>query len=471
MNRYIILLLSLFFIFQSCKDEVKPPVDTTGRYVIFGANTNHWQPIDKQTRFQGVRYYCPIGWSFRVGGWRGQPMYQGQKQFMGIDDYLNALNQPGTDALLCLMQSPDWINGYDSGELNTNDFPPIGKGLDRRDPKSYSTVASVYAAYAKRYGSITHPYGSYRIDPTLPRWRGDGPQEYKSGLNLVKYIEVGNEFDRWWKVGTSESAQYMNAEEHAALLICAYDSIKAADPGMKVVMAGLTNFHYKYLKQMNDFCKSRGRSFPSDAINVHHYSNSGNRTGVHPPTWNINGGVAPELDPDIISLDSVVEFANTLRLPVWVTEFGYDTEQGSPMAPTTFDGITSTQLADQWNVRTALEYVRRGAHRCYVFNIADEAGSNIGLYQSSGLLKGDHKGYEPKPGFASYAMLCDQTRGCKYIADESRQDIRIMRFKSPNDENIIAYWSPTASGKRFGAVIAGQNVIVTESVQYTDNEK
>lgn len=43
-------------------DTITPPADTTGRSVVFGINTNHWQPFDRQKQFQGVRYYLPLVW-------------------------------------------------------------------------------------------------------------------------------------------------------------------------------------------------------------------------------------------------------------------------------------------------------------------------------------------------------------------------------------------------------------------------
>jgi hypothetical protein len=338
--------------------------------------------------------------------------------------------------------------------------------LDRTAPASYSQVAGIYAAYAKRYGSRAHPAGAYPVDKTPPRWNGDGPQQYKSGLNLVRFIEVGNEFDRWWKLGTPEAAQYMRPDEHAALLIAAFDSIKAADPAITVVMAGLTNFDVKYLRAMSAFCAARGRKFPADVINVHHYSNAGNRPGVHPPTWFVDKAAAPELDPDVVSLDSVVAFARALNLPVWVTEFGYDTQPGSQMTPGVFPGATPEMLAAQWNVRSALEYVRRGAERAYVFTMADEPNPYCGLYCSSGLLRNEASGFAPKTGFYSYAELCKETRGCRYVADESSAEVRAMRFKAQDGTSVFAYWSPTASGKKFDAKVAGENVTVTESVKY-----
>ena len=122
------------------------------------------------------------------------------------------------------MQSPDWLNGYTAGWI-TNDWPPIRPGLDKKDPASWAEIASIYKAFAIRYGSKVHPKGSYKVDPAGPRWNGDLPQQELSGLNLVKTIEVGNEVDRWWS-----PEQALSAEEHAAMLLTCYDAIKSADP-------------------------------------------------------------------------------------------------------------------------------------------------------------------------------------------------------------------------------------------------
>lgn len=446
-----------------CDTTTTTPVDTSiGRAILFGVNSNHWQPIDKQTMFQSVRCYSPIGWSFTAAGFYGQPLKQAQKQFLGIDDYLTAMKSANVDVLLCLMQSPDWLNGHSVG-INTNDFPPIRPGLDRETPGSYSEIAGIYKAYAIRYGSRQWPVGSYRIDPAPPRWNGDAPQTFKSGLNLVKHIEVGNEVDRWWKIGTPE---YMTPREHAAFLIAVFDSIKLADPSMMVVMAGLTNYDTKYLVSMKSFCDERGRKFPADVVNVHHYSNNGNVAGAQPPTWLANGGCSPESDRDMVTLSACVAFAKSIGLPCWMTEFGYDHTVGSQMAPQPIGTNTNEQTVAEWNVRSALEIVRLGAVRAYVFTIADEPNPSAGLFQSCGLLKSESMAYAPKLAFTEFVRLNSELAGFKYIADESTAKMRVLKWRHPDGRIKFAYWSPTSTNATFVNTLAGSTVTVTEMVKY-----
>lgn len=446
---------------------VNPPVDTSaGRSVMFGANTNHYQPAAQQKKLQSVRYYLPIGWVFTPSGFYGQPMKQGQKQYLGVDDYLSDMKSAGVDVLLTLMQSPDWLNGHNSGGLNTNEFPPIRPGLDREKPASYAEIAGIYKAFTIRYGSKVWPAGSYRIDPAPPRWNGDGPQVYKSGLGLVKFIETGNEKDVWWKIGTPESAMYMTPKEHAAFQIAVYDSIKLADPSMTVVMAGLTNYDLKYLQEMNAACVALGRKFPADIVNVHHYSSTGNLPGVHPPTWPTNSGCAPEMDKDMATLAKIVAFAQSIGLPTWVTEYGYDTAAGSPLAPTPTAGIGNDRLQSEWNVRSALEHVRLGAVRSYVFTMADEPGAAPSLFQTSGLLRGESTGYAEKPSFGAFVDLNNQLRGFRYLGDESTAKARVMKFRHPDGRIKYAFWSPTVTGATVQTTVAGTTVSATEFVQF-----
>jgi len=450
---------------------INPPTDTSaGRSVMFGVNTNHFQKASAQKQMQSVRYYLPIGWVFTEAGFYGQPMKQGQKQYLGVDDYLTDMKSAGVDVILTLMQSPDWLNGHNSFGLNTNDFPPVRPGLDKENPASYREIAGIYGAFAKRYGSRVWPAGSYRIDPAPPRWNGDAKQVYKSGMGLAKIIETGNERDVWWKIGTPESDQYMTPKQHAAFQIAVYDSIKAADPTITVVMSGLTNYDLKYLQEMKAACDALGRKFPADVINVHHYSSTGNLPGVHPPTWPVNSGCAPEMDKDMATLSKIVAFAQSIGLPVWVTEYGYDTAAGSQLAPTASAGLPNERLQAEWNVRSALEHIRLGAVRSYVFTMADEPAAGPGLFQTSGLLRSESTGYAEKPSFGAFVDLNNQLRGFRYMADESTAQIRVMKFRHPDGRIKYAFWSPTATGKVTPSTIAGTNVSVTEFVQFVNVE-
>lgn len=414
------------FVFHSCKFAPQPPVpvcpcpcdtvvvvppkpDTTAHEFLLGANANHWMPKEQQARFMGVRLYLPIGWCWTENGWYGQPLKQAQKQFLGVDDYLIYMKSKGVDVLLTAMQSPDFLNGHTQG-INTNDYPPVRPGADLNDPKSYAEIASIYKAFAIRYGSKVWPHGSYKIDPATPRWNGDERQVEKSGLDLVKTMEIGNENSRWWN-----REQYMTPEQYSAMLMACYDSIKAADPNMGVLMSGTTNFELPYLKGMYEYFKSHGRPFLSQAINVHHYQSSGNLPGVHPPTWPVNSGVNWDQDKDFVTASQVVSWARSIGLPCYVTEYGFDTQPGSQVYPSYLNGKTAEQVQAEWLVSTTLEYKRIGFSRAYIFTISDEPNPVGGTFNSCGLLKGENFGYAEKPAMAAIADLCAALKAGKMV--------------------------------------------------------
>ena len=376
------------------------PPDTTANGFILGVNANIWHPKDQQARMQSIRLYAPIGWAWTSKGFYGQPILQGQKQFLGLDDYLTFMKSKDVDVLLCLMQSPGFINGH---EGLSNEWPPVRPGADKNDPKSYAEIASIYKAFAIRYGSKVWPKGSYKLDDSPPRWTGDPAQEYKSGLDLVKVIEVGNEVDIWW---APEKA--LTAEQHAIMQMVVYDSIKAYQPDMGVIIAGQTNYDLPRLKRMAAKFTALGRPFLSQAINVHHYQSTGNLPGVHPPQWPINGGCDWSEDKDFSTASQVVSWAKSIGLPCYITETGFDTQPGSQMYPHTLNGKTAEQIQAEWLVSTVLEYKRIGFERVYLFAMADEPNPNAGTFTSSGLLYGESTGYKEKPAMKAAADLCQQ---------------------------------------------------------------
>lgn len=383
------------------------PCDTTATGTtpvtsfMFGVNTNTWQPVDRQTSFKTVRMYQLSGSFYTNSGWYGQPLLQGQKQFMGLDDYLMAMKKAGTDVVFTLTGSPDYLNGQTEG-YRTNNWPPVNVGGGRTNPAAYSEFAEICRAVAIRYGGSQHPVGSYKIDPAGPRWNGDAPQQYKSGLGLIKYIEPGNEWDRWWDRGTPK---YMTSEEQAALMLACYDAIKFADPGMKVVTPGLTGFDLKRLEEIEAWCNAIGRKFPADVVNVHHYSSTGNVKGKHPPTWQVNSGCSPENDKDFDTVKDIVKWANDRSMPVWVTEFGYDTNPGSQLYPSELGMKTAEKVQADWLVKSVELYKRFGVERAYVFTLADEPNPNSGTFTSSGVLFGESSGYGEKAAFSALKAL------------------------------------------------------------------
>lgn len=429
----------------------------------------HWVPVEKLKPFRFIRPYMATNWLWQPGGLYSQPMYQaGSPKVMGLDDYFSSLKTAGIIPVPCINQTPIWsrkVNGsLPEGDLG-DDLPPLNSPSDNRtDPKSYSKYAEFWFQFIARYGSVKHPLNLLRVDKT-PRWAGDIANEPKTGLNLLTHVEVWNEPDKWWKT----NAIYMTPEEYAAMLSISYDRIKAADPNIKVVMGGLTGFDLKYLTRMNDWFKSKGMAFKADVINVHHYSNRGNKLGQWPPTWYEGGAVPPELDEDFQGIIPIVNFSKGLGKPIWVTEFGTDSKPPSWMCAQV-PGITSEALQGYWLARTYLEYLRLGVDNLFMFNAINEPGElKGGLYQNSGLLTGLNSPvpYTPKESYHIVSKLIEALTGATYYADLSTTSAKILSFKMAGKTRIF-YWSPTMTNKIVQINIGGRTYTATENPQHFD---
>lgn len=484
-----------------------PVVQASGAAEKVNLSGFHWVPLDKLKPFKFLRIYVATNWVWQKGGLYVEPMYQaGSPAVPGFDTYLAAAKAQGLEVMPCINQTPAWYrNGWFTGQqakaqkalapdkYNTktsiwkdaingkaqsaeaasgdlgDDFPPVRPGYDRTSPKSYSDFAGFWGQFIMRYGSVKHPLNKLRVDKT-PRWSGDIPNEPKTGLALVKYVEVWNEPDKWWKLGGAESAIYMQPQEYAAMLWACYDSIKAADPAVQVVMSGLTGFDLAYLTAMEAYYKAKGVQFKADVVNVHHYSNSGNQLGQWPPTWNEAGAVCPEADKDFPGIYPLVKFAHDRQKPIWVTEFGSDTRAPSWMFAAPFSGFNSEQLQAQWLARTYLEYIRYGVDNCFMFNAINEPGeANGGLYQNSGLLYGQNAPapFAPKPSYITVTQLIADLKDAVYLADLSTPQVRIMAFRIPGKVRLF-YWSPTMAGASINFKIGTNTLTATEWPQNID---
>lgn len=379
-----------------------PPIITQNDGI--GANTFPWVPLEKLDFFSTLRCYIASGWIFRPGGLFVQPMYQAETAEMhGLDDFFTAAKNRGIDILPCINQTPEWFRNTGNG-TGSNDFPFIKPGLSRTDVKSWEPYAEYWFQFVCRYGATVHPLTDLRVDTTA-RWPGDIKNVPRSGLGLIRAVEINNEVDRWWDKGTEK---YVTGAEHATMLAAVIKAIRRADPGMKIVMAGLTGFDLPYLREMDAAFKKLGIAWP-DIVNVHHYSHEGNQAGVWPPTWWNDGATYPENDKDFSTIGAIVEFGKSIGRPVWVTEFGADTRAPSWMhVQGSKFGVTDEQAQATLIEKTFRAYRQAGVQRAYVFMAADEGGQ--GLWQSCGLLSSQATGYKPKPSYYTIKQLVEEIR-------------------------------------------------------------
>lgn len=343
----------------------------------------HYMDWDKLEHVEGRYSFNPT----TSGGWDYDAVYTRCKA-------------EGIEVLACLQTMPPWLVGTYPADMQYHDNIPMRYGRDASQPTSYLEQAKVGFQYAARYGQNT------LLNPALvsvwpyPRWTHDRVNEVKIGLGLVKYIECGNERDKWWQGRKA----YQTAREYAANLSAFYDGhkntlgpgvgVKNADPSMKVVMTGLASASTDYLRGMIDWCKQYRGYRPDgsvdvcwDVVNYHYYSNDANQSQSGSPTR----GAAPEVSKAADVADEFVQVAHRElnNMPVWLTELGYDANQGSPLKAIPIGAKSEYLTQADWNLRSGLLYNRMGIDRTFFFLLYDDNFPNPTQFASMGFINSD----------------------------------------------------------------------------------
>lgn len=377
---------------------------------MIGVNAFEWDFEDAQTSwlinetkmqamksFKGIRHY--IDWEkleSSEGGYTYNPTHSGSWNY---DTIYVRCKVEGIEVLACIKTLPNWLlETYPSSERDHENVP-VRYGSDFSSPLSYIEQAKVAFQYAARYGSNPN------VNPALvsvnpnQRWFGDGINVVKIGMNLIKYMECDNERDKWWKGRKG----YQTAREYAANLSAFYDGhkntmgagvgVKNADPNMKVVIGGLASAYIgaDYIKGMIDWCKQYRGYKPDgsvdlcwDVINYHLYPDNANSS----QSGTASRGVAPEISAAVSVADDFLKTSHesSYDMPVWVSETGYDVNQGSPIKAIPIGSKSALDTQADWILRTALLYARKGIEKVYFYQTYDFDINNPTQFGSSGLL-------------------------------------------------------------------------------------
>ncbi|GAB4039766.1 hypothetical protein GCM10028774_42150 [Spirosoma jeollabukense] len=386
--------------------------------------------------FGGIRHY--MDWhklESEEGSYTYNPTMSGGWNYDAIYERCKA---EGIEVLACLKTIPDWmVNTYPPADRDSENTP-LRYGKDFTDPNSYLEQAKVAFQYMARYGSNTTVNPALLSVHSTPRWPGDNPNTIKIGLGLIKYIECDNERDKWWKGRKA----YQTAREYAANLSAFYDGhknsmgpgvgVKNADPSAQVVVGGLASASSgsDYLKGMVDWCKQYRGYKPDgtvnlcwDVVNYHMYSDntSSSQSGTS------TRGAAPEVTP-------INRVANDFRqtahrqsydMPVWITEAGYDVNQGSPLRAIPIGNKSALETQGDWILRTSLLYARLGIEKLFFYQLYDD-NSTGGMFGTSGLANGDNMTRRPA---ADYLYQTKKLFG-EYIYKETlNQDPIVDRYE------------------------------------------
>lgn len=310
-------------------------------------------------------------------------------------------------AMLATMQNiPQWIMATYPDSLQSINNNPVRYGKNLSDPVSYIEQAKLAFQFTARYGrnkaidsALVSVYG-------IPAWFNANVNVKKIGLGLVNYIECGNEVDKTWQGRKG----FLTGREYAANLSAFYDGhlntmgpgvgVKNADSTMQVVMSGTASSATDYLRGIIDWCKEFRGYKPDgtvnlcfDVINYHYYSNDASSSQAGGATR----GAAPEVTTAAQTAKAFLSVSRryAYNRPVWVSELGYDVNQGSPYKAIPVGPKSALQTQADWLLRSSLLYAREGLGRCFLYRAYDEDVNSTTKFASMGLL---NKGtYTRKP--------------------------------------------------------------------------
>jgi hypothetical protein len=422
---------------------------------FIGVNGFIDDPVDKLATIGNVREYH--NWSWCEGnGATAYPGYPNNQNafslwngFWDFDAYYADLAAKGVFAYPVIQQGVSWING--------GAVPPVAAGSDPTIPQSYAAHADHLFQYAARYGRV-------KVADNLLKLATD--QKRVSGLDTLRYIEDYNEQDANWILPSSQPL--FTAAQYAAMASADYDGderrmgttvgVKNADPQMKLVMGGLAGSGTgvsaweksveAYVDGIRAWAAShRAGNFPADVINVHYYSFGPDPFG----TANPRPASSPEADKvqESMALLRAYRDRNLPGKELWLTEFGYDTDNLSRLRAPAIGQNPAPIVQGQWLVRYVLALMAAGLDRAFVFMLRDGCeGSNCHVqFDTCGLMTVKDK-WLPKPSYFFLATLRSRLGpfGWAGEASSDNPNVRIARFKDPsNAKGAYVLWAPTSN--------------------------
>ena len=291
-----------------------------------------------------------------------QPEPNGPINFTRTDRVVTLATRHGIELLPIVILAPPWAR------LNGADFSPP------RNPDEY---AAYVTALVRRYG----PAGSF--------W-AEHPELKKKPL---RKWQMWNEPHLGFQWTDGKDEDY--APAYGALLRASYRAVHAADRGASVVLAGLSNYSWRYLENL--YSRGRIRGYYDIAA-------------VHPYTRTASGVVTIAK-----RFRRVMAKRGDGRKRLWITELGLPASRGreeSKSALQTTDSGMAKFLSDSF---ASVARTRRsrsvGVSRVYWYTWASVYCCEIFRY--TGLLAYDNKSaVKARPAHRAYIRSARRAQGC-----------------------------------------------------------
>lgn len=397
---------------------------------FFGANQN----INIQDEFYYSQYALPFKWfrdyvswswlqdDLTVFGWNGEA-YSGS--WPDHQTFYQNLHSYGINPLMCVQ------GGNENGALNTrtNWWPYDTDHGSGYDVASYMDRTSFFGQASARFGRKgNHP--SHRILSA---------DKYQ-GLDLCRYIEDYNEQDLGWPgVWPDNSYAYHFSAVHDGAGLATNASrplmgIKGGDSQMIHVMGGMAGANTNHLRIVRNTIGASRFSTCIEVINYHHYcmikeknpSPDGNPyDGTVNAGW-VAGGVSPEHTTQ--GLRKVTQplinwrNANAPGVPIWCTEFGWDTYTTGTRHADTFARSTYNmpRLAQaNYLLRSFAILKGIGIEKAFMFMYRDPTSDTTGRFSTCGVTLSSGSPPTRKPSY-HFITLMQNIIGPLYFYQEEK---------------------------------------------------
>jgi hypothetical protein len=294
-----------------------------------------------------------------------QPEAGRQPSFARTDELVASAAASGIELLPVVMYAPRWARRNPNVETS----PPARPG----------DYAAFIGQLAGRYG----PSGSFWSErPDLPR-------------RPVRRWQMWNEphLQYQWTVSEGEDGKFPRG--YVALLRAAHGALRRADPGARVVLAGLTNDSWNHLRAL--YRAGAGRWFDIAAVQTY-------------------TALPRRVLAAVRRFRAVMSASGGTRKELLLTEMGWPAARGRTRVPSYHRGIVTTDAGMARKLAAGFRLLARHRRRlrltrAYWYNWASSY-SRGSIFNFAGLGRFDGRRYAPKPAWRAYRRSARRDQGC-----------------------------------------------------------
>ena len=434
-----------------------------------GGNT----PIESVICTNVLREYHNFHWSYTASKYGQQAALFVNPKWMGdFDSQYAAYKAAGINVIPCIQWSLG--NGQTiSYKVDENGLPIRDENgelikasfWERFDPNTYFVYADNTFAFSARYGRNN----TKELLEIAKLHCADTPSV---GQGTIEWIELGNEPDGSW----NGIHNYLSAYMLAAATSAAYDGHcstiptpseggyhlggKNADSTMKFAVAGIAGVSNEYINALIYWMNANRQDGYAafDAFNVHHYMT---KEVMLPNGSTAYVGISPEEAGIEEVLSNLINMRDKYypEKEVWITEFGWDTNQSYSTSTSShaYGEYTGRQVQAMWLTRSYLIFAACGIDKADMY-MCEDAGveeESAGKYGTCGVIgyERDENGKTVEVKKDSYYYLYTLKNALSDYTFDSKveaydENVKIYKFTTDDGKEAYAVWCPTSNGTK-----------------------